>query len=191
MNFPYRLILGSKSPRRKELLELMGLAIQVEAYPIEENFSHEIPSTEVAEYLAKKKANGFRSLNDQELLITADTVVINNDEVLGKPSNRAEAIRMISELSGRTHVVVSGVCIKTLTKEVSFSASTEVTFNVLDEFEVVHYVDQYKPFDKAGAYGIQEWIGMIGITSIKGDYYNVVGLPISKLYQTLKTEFSA
>jgi len=191
MNLAYHLILASKSPRRKELLNSLGLTFSIETYPVEETFHEDIHSNEVAEFLAIKKAKGFRTLQNTELLITADTTVIHEGVVLGKPENRDEAIAMISSLSDGRHEVVSGVCLKTTQKEISFSERTYVNFKPLTTEEIEYYVDQYKPFDKAGAYGIQEWIGMIGIRSIEGDYYNVVGLPLQGLYHRLKTEFNA
>lgn len=189
MNLPYHLILGSKSPRRKELLGQLGFTFKVESYPIEETFDPNIPAHSVAQFLAEQKASAFRSLNPNELLLTSDTVVINDGRVMGKPTNRDEAIEMIQSLSNQRHQVVSGVALCTADKQVSFSEETEVRFSTLAEEEIVHYVDTFKPFDKAGAYGIQEWIGMIGVQSIKGDYYNVMGLPLFQLYQTLKREF--
>ena len=190
MNFPYRLILASKSPRRKALLESLGLDFEVESNEVDESFDESLDPNGVAEFLAKKKSYGFRELSNDELLISSDTTVILNGKVLGKPADKKEAIQMITSLSNNTHQVVSGVCLRTREKEVSFSVSTTVSFDSIESSEIEHYIDQYKPFDKAGAYGIQEWIGMIGIKSIEGDYYNVVGLPVNNLYQTLKREFS-
>lgn len=190
MNLAYRLILASKSPRRKQLLEEVGLKFSIETYPIEESFDESMDAYEVAEFLAQEKAAAFRALASDELVITSDTVVINEGKVLVKPNNPEEAFDMLSALSNKSHHVVSGVCLKTLNKEVSFSAKTEVHFDSLSPIEIKHYIDRYKPFDKAGAYGIQEWIGMMGIKSINGDYYNVVGLPVNRLYQVLKSEFS-
>lgn len=191
MNLPYQLILASKSPRRKDLLEALGFKFSIETYPVAEDFDDSMQSEEVAEFLANKKSLGFRELKENELLITSDTVVISDNKVLVKPSDREDAIAMISGLSDRSHAVISGVCLRTLDKTVSFSVSTEVVFSNLESDEITHYVDAFQPYDKAGAYGIQEWIGMIGIASLKGDYYNVVGLPLHELYQTLKREFSA
>jgi len=191
MNLPYQLILASKSPRRKELLESLGFTFSIESNQVDETFDESLPPLEVAEFLAKKKSHGFRDLNPGELLISSDTTVILNNQVLGKPENEKVAFEMISSLSNHTHLVVSGVCLRTIEKEVSFSSITEVIFDAIEPIEIEHYINTFKPFDKAGAYGIQEWIGMIGISSIKGDYYNVVGLPLNKLYQTLKKEFAA
>ena len=191
MNLAYRLILASKSPRRKELLDTLDIPFQVETYPIEEDFPEALPPEEVAEFLAIKKAKGFRQLQQSELLLTSDTTVILNAKILGKPANRTEAIAMLTALSGTRHAVVSGVCLTTSTRQVSFSEKTAVNFRRLNPDEIEYYVDQYHPFDKAGAYGIQEWIGKIGITSIEGDYYNVVGLPLQSLYRQLQSNFSA
>ena len=191
MNLAYRLILASKSPRRKELLDTLDMPFQVETYPIEEDFPEALPPEEVAEFLAIKKAKGFRQLQQSELLLTSDTTVILNAKILGKPANRTEAIAMLTALSGTRHAVVSGVCLTTSTRQVSFSEKTAVNFRRLNPDEIEYYVDQYHPFDKAGAYGIQEWIGKIGITSIEGDYYNVVGLPLQSLYRQLQSNFSA
>ncbi len=189
MNLDYQLILASNSPRRKELLSSLELNFKVEAYPIDESFPPDLKEDLVAEYIAKKKADGFRTLNQNELLITSDTVVINKGTILGKPSSKEEAFDMISSLSGNTHTVITGVMLRTLKKEVSFSESTHVTFRELSVSEIDHYINKYQPFDKAGAYGIQEWIGKIGIEKIEGDYYNVVGLPLEKLYLTLSQKF--
>lgn len=191
MNLAYRLILASKSPRRKELLDTLDIPFQVETYPVEEDFPEAMPPEEVAEFLAIKKAKGFRQLQQSELLLTSDTTVILNAKILGKPANRTEAIAMLTALSGTRHAVVSGVCLTTSTQQVSFSEKTAVNFRRLNPDEIEYYVDQYHPFDKAGAYGIQEWIGKIGITSIEGDYYNVVGLPLQSLYRQLQSNFSA
>lgn len=190
MNLDYQLILASNSPRRKELLHSLELDFTVEVYPVNETFPADLRSNEVAEYLAQKKADGFRKLKENELLITSDTVVIHKEEILGKPQGKDEAFEMISSLSGNTHTVMTGVTLRTLQKEISFSVATQVTFRTLRESEIHHYIEAYKPFDKAGAYGIQEWIGKMGIEKIEGDYYNVVGLPLHKLYTTLLREFN-
>lgn len=190
MNLPYQLILASNSPRRKELLQSLELDFAVEVYATDESFPADLETEKVAEFIAQKKAEAFRPLHESELLITSDTVVINDGQILGKPSDKLEAIEMLTNLSGKQHQVTTAVCLKTLQKEISFSVTTEVYFSELDEATIEHYVDQYKPFDKAGAYGIQEWIGKVGISKIEGDYYNVVGLPLFELNRTLLTEFS-
>lgn len=184
----YTIVLASNSPRRKELLKGLGLNFTTRTKDnIDESYPEEINPLEVAEYLALKKAKQYQSeLGSNELIITADTIVINNKKILGKPDNRQEAIEMIQQLSGRTHKVVTGVCVNTKQKSISFSSETNVTFCMLSEQEITFYVDNYKPYDKAGSYGIQEWIGYVAVESIQGSYYNVMGLPIQKLYQELK-----
>jgi septum formation protein len=189
MNFPYQIILASNSPRRKELLGGLGFNFKIEVYPVDESFDQDINPQEVAEFLAKKKSFAFRDLKQNELVITADTTVVLDGQILGKPKDREEAIHMICELSGKKHEVISGVCLRTIEQHESFSEVTTVEFDDLKLNEIEYYVDHYKPFDKAGAYGIQEWIGQVGITSIQGDYYNVVGLPLHQLYTKLNTIF--
>lgn len=183
----YKLILASASPRRQQLMKDAGFTFEVKLKKIAEDYPKDIPIEKVPEYLSKVKAEAFREeLNPDEVLVTADTVVCIHDKILGKPANRAEAIRMLQELSGNRHLVVTGVCVTTCTKQLSFSALTNVFFKTLSTEEVEYYVDVYKPFDKAGAYGIQEWIGYIGIERIEGSFYNVMGLPVQKLYETLR-----
>ena len=184
----YTIILGSASPRRKELLTDIGLIFNIQTTDKEENFPIELKEQEIAEFLAKKKSDFLsENLNPEDLLITADTIVSFNKELLKKPSDKEEAFNTLSKLSGNTHKVITGVCIKTLEKEVVFSSTTMVTFNKLTKDEINYYINNYKPYDKAGAYGIQEWIGKIGIKNIDGSYANVVGLPTSKLYEQLKS----
>jgi len=184
----YTIILGSASPRRKELLTDIGLIFNIQTTDKEENFPIELKEQEIAEFLAKQKSDFLsENLNPEDLLITADTIVSFNKELLKKPSNKEEAFNTLSKLSGNTHKVITGVCIKTLEKEVVFSSTTMVTFNKLTKDEINYYINNYKPYDKAGAYGIQEWIGKIGIKNIDGSYANVVGLPTSKLYEQLKS----
>lgn len=185
MNLKYHLTLGSKSPRRKSLLEALGLDFEVRSQATEEHFPDTLAVEKVAEFLAIKKAEAF-TLKDQELLITADTTVIHQNKVLNKASDATEAFAMLQSLSNSTHHVVSGVCLRTHEMQVSFSESTKVIFEELTEEMIHHYIQHYQPFDKAGAYGIQEWIGMVGVSRIEGDYYNVMGLPLHKLYQQLK-----
>ncbi len=183
-----RIILGSRSPRRRELLADCDITFEVaDSYEVEEIFPADLPAAEVAEYLSRLKADGYPlPLAENDILITADTVVINNGEILGKPADRDHAIRMIASLGGKTHTVVTGVTIRTAERSVSFSSSSEVTFRALDTDEIEYYVDTYHPFDKAGAYGIQEWIGCTAIESISGSFYNVMGLPVAALYKQLK-----
>ncbi|MDR1414750.1 MAG: Maf-like protein [Odoribacteraceae bacterium] len=186
MNRNYRLILASASPRRQQLMRDAGLPFEVRLKPVPELYPAALPPEEVPEYLARLKAKPFAGeLLPDEMLITADTVVCINGKIIGKPGDREEAIAMLTELSGNRHLVVTGVCITTNARQLSFSAHTHVYFRDLREDEIRHYVDHYQPFDKAGAYGIQEWIGYTGIERIEGSFYNVMGLPIQKLYQAL------
>lgn len=183
----YKLILASASPRRQQLMKDAGLTFEVRLKKIVEDYPKDLPLEKVPEYLSKVKAEAFREeLQPDEVLVTADTVVCIHGKILGKPANRAEAIGMLQELSGNRHLVVTGVSVTTKTKQISFSALTNVFFKELSDEEIEYYVDLYKPFDKAGAYGIQEWIGYIGIERIEGSFYNVMGLPVQKLYETLR-----
>ena len=186
MKLPYRLVLASQSPRRQQLLEEAGLSFEVRTREVDEVWPPGLQREAVATYLAKLKASAFNDLAADELLITADTIVCLDDSVLNKPQDRAEAIGMISRLSGRSHTVFTGVCLKTTAKERAFAVATTVHFRNMQEEEIAHYVDTFKPYDKAGSYGIQEWIGKVGITHIEGDYFNVMGLPVSALWQALK-----
>jgi septum formation protein len=163
-----------------------GFKFSVEKPEVDETWPKEIPVDQVAKYLAAKKAEFFRLRIHDEIVVTADTVVILFNEILNKPADRKEAIDMLSKLSGRTHIVMTGVCILSKEKEESFDDTTEVTFQSLSREEIEFYVDHYKPFDKAGAYGAQDWIGMIAIQQITGSYFNVMGLPIHKVYAHLK-----
>ena len=183
----YKLILASASPRRQQLMKDAGFTFEVWLKNVEEKYPQELHWENVPEYLAKVKASAFREeLKADEVLITADTVVCIHDRILGKPADRKEAISMLQELSGNRHLVVTGVSVTTRTEQLSFSSRTDVFFKRLSNEEIEFYVDTYKPFDKAGAYGIQEWIGYIGIERIEGSFYNVMGLPIQKLYETLR-----
>lgn len=182
-----KLILGSKSPRRSELLSLLGYEFSLRSKDTDESFPEELSSELVAEYVAQKKADDLKTdLLDDEVIVCADTTVIIDDKILGKPSNRDEAIEMLELLSGREHKVITGVVITSLEKEISFSVATSVFFHPLSADEIRMYVDLYKPFDKAGSYGIQEWIGYAAIQRINGSYNNVVGLPTHEVYQALK-----
>ena len=183
----YKLILASASPRRQQLMKDAGFTFEVRLRDVEEKYPKGIDLKKVPEYLSKVKAEAFREeLKADEVLITADTVVCIHDRILGKPADRKEAISMLQELSGNRHLVVTGVSVTTRTEQLSFSSRTDVFFKRLSNEEIEFYVDTYKPFDKAGAYGIQEWIGYIGIERIEGSFYNVMGLPIQKLYETLR-----
>lgn len=188
------IILGSNSPRRRELLKGLDIDFEVDTgNNFEESFGSEIPYGEVPRLMAQGKSHGFhRPLKDNEILITADTMVIlppsgnRPGEILGKPKDRADAIRMLRDLSGRKHHVTTAVTLRDQRREESFDVTTEVWFKTLTEEEITYYIDTYKPFDKAGAYAIQEWIGHAGITRIEGSYFNVVGFPVQRVYEALK-----
>ena len=189
MVIPYKVILASNSPRRKELLA--GLDLQFEVcvlQDIDESYPNDLPTLKIAEFISKKKADAYiGTMAADELVITADTVVILGDEVMGKPHDEADAKRMLGELSGRTHQVATGVTLSTNERQMSFSVVTNVTFKQLTSDEIDYYVHTYRPMDKAGAYGIQEWIGYIGVTALEGSYFNVMGLPVQRIYEALKT----
>ena len=184
----YRYVLASNSPRRKELLAGLGLDFEVRVIDgIDESYPASLPANQVAQYIAEKKAAAYKpTLKTDELIITADTVVIIGDDILGKPHDEVDAVRMLREISGRTHQVTTGVSLLTADKQRSFSVTTDVTFKQLTDSEIQHYVKHYRPFDKAGAYGIQEWIGYIGVTGLNGSYYNVMGLPVQRIYTELQ-----
>lgn len=184
----FHIVLGSNSPRRKELLAGLDIPFEVLVIPgIDESYPEDLSPEEIPLFIAVKKASAYiPSLEKNTLLITADTVVWTDGELLGKPRSREDAIHMLQTLSGRAHQVITGVCILTREKEVRFSVASSVTFDTLDEEDIIYYVDTYRPFDKAGAYGIQEWIGYIGISSITGSFYNVMGLPVQRVYKELK-----
>lgn len=184
-----KIILSSNSPRRRELLAGLGVDFEVKVIKgVDESYPTTLPSEDVAEYIAREKAAAYEVAAD-ELMITADTVVVVGDDILGKPHDAAEARKMLREISGCTHRVVTGVCMKTLKETHSFSVVTGVTFKVLSNEEIDYYVERYKPFDKAGAYGIQEWIGYIGVTGLEGSYYNVMGFPVQRVYEELTKRF--
>ncbi len=182
------IILASQSPRRQELLKGLGVDFKVFVKDgIDEDFDLEMPFKEVATFLAQKKATAYSDqILENVIVITADTIVCTDSQILNKPSDRSDSIRMLNELSGKQHKVITGVCIKSFHKEICFSSETVVNFKDLEQEEVEYYVDNFKPYDKAGAYGIQEWIGFIGITGIEGSYFNVMGFPIQKVYTELK-----
>ena len=183
-----RIILASNSPRRRELLGGLDLDFEVKVLPdIDESYPDNLPAAEVTGYISREKASPYRTLiGEGDLVITADTVVIVGDEVFGKPKDAEDARRMLQLISGRTHQVITGVCLLTTDKEHAFSVTTDVTFKQLSEDEITYYIEHYKPFDKAGAYGIQEWIGYVGVTSINGSYFNVMGLPVQRLWEEIK-----
>lgn len=183
----YSIILASNSPRRKELLEGLGIEYKVKTLPyVDESYPETLIGEQIPLFIARKKAEAYiDTIEDNELIITADTIVWLDGKVLGKPEDGAHAKEMLASLSGKTHQVMTGVCITTKDIRKEFVSVTDVTFNTLSMEEIDYYVINYKPFDKAGAYGIQEWIGYIGVQSISGSYFNVVGLPIQRLYREL------
>ena len=187
----YKIILASNSPRRKELLAGLDVQFEVRIIPgIDESYPETLPTMEIAEYIAQKKAKAYReTMADDELIITADTIVVLDDKVLGKPKDAEEARCMLHALSGKTHQVVTGVVLTTKELQKHFSVVSNVTFKTLSDNEIDYYVDTYKPMDKAGAYGIQEWIGYVGVTRLEGSYFNVMGLPVQRIYEAMK-EFS-
>ena len=205
-NQELKIILASNSPRRKELLAGLGIPYDVFVLQgIDESYPDSLSANEVAEYIARKKAAAYKGLRVQEkknsslftpdsslftlhssLILTADTIVVCDGEILGKPRDAEDACSMLRKLSGKTHQVYTGYCLQKGEKIISGTVCSDVTFKELSDEEITHYVNEYKPFDKAGAYGIQEWIGYIGITGIRGSYYNVMGLPVQRIYEELK-----
>ncbi|HEV8515275.1 MAG TPA: Maf family protein [Cyclobacteriaceae bacterium] len=181
-----RLILASASPRRQFLLKEIGLEFTIDPPHIDESFPGDMPIEKVPSYLAEKKAKALLPKIKDEIVLASDTVVILGNQILNKPADRAEAIDMLSSLSGKTHTVITAVCLLSKEKTDSFEDRTEVTFKKLSKEEIEFYVDNYKPFDKAGAYGAQDWIGMVAIEKIVGSYFTVMGLPIHKVYQRLQ-----
>ena len=184
----YQIILASNSPRRKELMSGLGVDYVVRTLPdVDESYPADLAGAAIPEYISRKKADAYRSImKPGELLITADTIVWLDGKVLGKPEGREGAVEMLRSLSGKSHQVFTGVCLTTTEWQKSFTAASDVEFDVLSEEEIRYYVDKYQPMDKAGAYGVQEWIGYIGVKSISGSFYNIMGLPIQKLYGELK-----
>lgn len=184
----YKIILASNSPRRKELLAGLDVDFEVRVIKgIDESYPDSLPTTDIAEYISRKKANAYLwQLAADELLITADTIVVLGSEVMGKPHDEADACRMLRKLSGQTHQVITGVTLATTVRQQSFSVVTDVTFKSFTDEEIDYYVSHYKPFDKAGAYGIQEWLGYIGVTALRGSYFNVMGLPVQRIYEALR-----
>ncbi len=185
----YKVILSSNSPRRKELFAGLGIDFEVRVISgIDESYPSDIPLKDVPQYIAKEKAAAYDIATD-ELVVTADTVVIVDNEILGKPVDEDEARKMLRKLSGRSHEVITGVCLTTCELQRSFAVTSEVTFKKLSEEEIEYYVRNYHPLDKAGAYGIQEWIGYIGVTSLYGSYFNVMGMPVQRIYEELRNTF--
>ena len=187
--FPdYNYILASKSPRRSQLLKSLGIPFTVRTKEVDEVYPLGLSNLEVPVYLAKLKAAPFLyEITEKDLIITADTVVCLNEAILGKPANYNEAFQMLESLSGIQHQVITGVCLTSKLKSNSFSATTNVQFKLLTKDEIDYYISTFQPYDKAGAYGIQEWIGAIGIKNIQGSFYNVMGLPVQKLYEKIKS----
>lgn len=184
----YKIILASNSPRRKELLSGLGINYEVKTLPgIEEAYPDTLKEEEIPLYIAKEKADAYRdAMQPDELIITADTIVWLDGIVMGKPKDEEDARQMLRNLSGKTHQVITGVCLTTAASQNSFSTVTDVTFAELSDTEIDYYIRTYKPMDKAGSYGIQEWIGFIGVQKISGSYFNVMGLPVQRLYTELK-----
>lgn len=187
----YNVILASKSPRRKELLAMLDIPFEIRVKDgIDESYPEDMPAVEVAEFLARLKGKAYAAdIKDKEMVITADTIVILDNKIYGKPHDEKDAVEMLMKLQGKTHTVVSGVCVATKEKILSFTTSTSVTFAPLSSDEATWYVEKYRPLDKAGAYGIQEWIGCAAVAGIDGSFYNVMGLPVHQLYKMLKDEF--
>jgi septum formation protein len=181
----FQFILASQSPRRKELFSALNLPFVSFTKEIDESFPEDITPTSVAKFLAEKKSNEY-SIKNNEIIITSDTVVIHRGNILNKPKNKSQAIEMLRLISNSSNTVITGVCVRSTNKQISFSESTQVSFNTLEESEIQFYIENFNPLDKAGAYGIQDWIGKIGVKNINGCYYNVMGLPIHRLYQELK-----
>ena len=182
----YNIILASGSPRRQQFLKDLNIPFEVRLKTIEENFPGSLYKEEIPEYLAKLKANAYEDLKDNDILVTGDTIVWHNEKALNKAENKEEAFDMISSLQNSWHQVISAFCIKSKHKTIVKSDVTDVYFKSLDKDDIWYYINNYKPFDKAGAYGIQEWIGQIGISKIEGSYFNVMGFPTHVFYQTLK-----
>lgn len=186
-SFKYKILLASNSPRRKELLEMLNIDFKiVSGIEVDESYPQYLQPEEVPSFLSRKKSEAYHSiLSENQMIVTADTIVILDGEILGKPTSTDNAKTMLRKLSGRTHKVVTGVTLSTLQKTVTFSISTAVEFAPLSDEVIDYYVDTFHPLDKAGAYGIQEWIGAVGIRGIHGSYYNVMGLPVHRLYNEL------
>lgn len=182
----FKIILASRSPRRQQLMNELGLKFEVAIKEYNEIFPEGLNGEQIATYIAFEKAALFKGeLSDNEIVIAADTIVWCNEKVLGKPLNREDAANILKEISGNVHEVITAVSIRSLSKEFTFSESTKVTFDIIPEEEIYYYIDKYKPYDKAGAYGIQEWIGIAACSRIEGSYFNVVGLPVHRLYKEL------
>lgn len=189
--FNKKLILASKSPRRSQLLREAGFSFVNKTKEVDESYPEGLLAAEIAEYIAEKKAKGCEDFLEGEekdtILITSDTIVVLNNKVYGKPKDYADAVRILNELSGQTHEVITGVCLQSLTKKVTFHGISKVTFSTLNEEEIDYYLKACKPYDKAGSYGVQEWLGHCKITKIEGSYANIMGLPVDLVYENLLT----
>ncbi|MCF0052753.1 Maf family nucleotide pyrophosphatase [Dyadobacter sp. LJ53] len=183
------LILASNSPRRKQLLTDAGFDFTVEVLPTDESFPATLPAEQVADFISKEKVEMFRGIRPDAIVLTADTIVVANHEILGKPADRDEAFRMLQMLSGQTHTVITSVSLLSADNIETVSDVAEVTFSALEEWEITRYIEHYKPFDKAGSYGIQEWIGMVAVEKIEGSFYTIMGLPVHIVYKLLKPYF--
>ncbi|MCF2487932.1 Maf family nucleotide pyrophosphatase [Dyadobacter sp. CY347] len=183
------LILASNSPRRKQLLADAGFDFKIEVLPTDETFPETLPAEQVADYISREKAEMFRGIRPDDIVLTADTIVVANHEILGKPRDFQDAFQMLRMLSGRTHTVITSVSLLSDNSIQTVSDIAEVTLSALEDWEMKYYIDQYKPFDKAGSYGIQEWIGMVGVEKIEGSFYTIMGLPVHIVYKLLKPYF--
>lgn len=182
-----KIILASQSPRRKQLLEWAEIDFEIIVKETDETYPAGLPADKIAVHIARNKALAVQSMvPDNSIVLAADTIVVLNDRIIGKPKDREEAIDTLLNLSGNKHIVITGIVIKNHEQEISFADTTEVYFHTLSKEQIEFYVDKYKPYDKAGAYAIQEWIGVVGIKSVNGDFYNVMGLPVSRVVQALK-----
>ena len=186
----YNIILASSSPRRQEFFRALELDFDIQLKPVEEIYPEQLKHSEISDYLSVLKAQPFlKELKEKDLLITSDTIVWHNNEALGKLKGEKEAYNMIKSLSGKTHEVITSVCFTSKTKQIVINDTTKVTFKQFTEDEIWYYINNYKPFDKAGAYGIQEWIGQIGVTKLEGSYFNVMGFPVHLVYKTLINKY--
>jgi len=181
----YHIILGSQSPRRQELLRNLNIPFEIQTVDVEETYPEDLFAEEIPCFLAEKKANAY-TLNENTLLITADTVVWLDNVIYGKPKDKTDAVNILKTLSGKTHQVITGICIRTVAKQKTFSVTTHVKFASISEEEIEYYLNNYQPYDKAGSYGIQEWIGYVTVEHIEGSFFNVMGLPIQRLYSELR-----
>lgn len=184
-----KILLASKSPRRQELLKALGISFEIVVVNCDETYPNHLKNEKITDFISETKAKAYSELKKNEILITADTLVVLDDQILGKPKNEAHAFEMIKSLSQNTHQVYTSVSIKSIDQLITISDKTEVSFDFISDDEIYYYIENYKPMDKAGAYGIQDWLGFAKVSKINGCYYNVMGLPLNKLYHTLKNEF--